>query len=218
MLFNLISIPFEKVDGKGLSLNDLVFSEGKAGKKSAADQIYLWVTNDYEKYYHASDGWKTMGTDATPFDKNYPNGVPAGTALWYKPAKRAAAGTATCSGAINPDAHTTITINRGKMNFVAMPYPVNLKLDDSNQIDWGGAGKGKKSAADQVYIWVDNDYEKYYLSSDGWKSMDVDGAMFAAKHPDGIAVGEGFWLVTKTKTGSETYDITFYSPVNSDKE
>ena len=225
-LYSMMALPFEKVDGKGLSLNDLQFSNGKSGRSTAADHIKLWVmmpsgSFDYEDWYNAggTTGWKATSGGAS-FDEAYSDGLPAGTVFWYIATKRADAGNVTVSGAVVSDESVTKTITRGQYNFVSYPYPVALKLNDKTQVDWGNAASGRSTAADHIKLWVYNestgayDYEDWYnAGATGWKATS-GGATFESKHPNGVVVGTGFWYSAYNKAGlSETFDITFKSPL-----
>lgn len=228
-LYNMMSIPFEKVDGKGVSLNDLQFSDATAGRATSADQIKLWVVQengsyDYETWYYqsAKNGWLLSGGKTTDtFDSKYPNGLPAGTTFWYKSAQRAVAGTLTTSGAVAADESVTVTIKRDSYNFVGYPYPVALNLNDANMVNWGDAVSGRATSADQIKLWLPKDdgsydYETWYYQSakNGWllsggKATDT----FQSVHPEGVKVGTGFWYKAAAKSGSETFDVTFISPL-----
>ena len=222
-MFNMMSIPFEGCDGKGISLNDLNFSNGSASSRPAnADTIMLWVVQpngeyDYEAWTHKTTGWMSSA-DGTSFDSKYPNGLPAGTTFWYKAAKRADAGSLTTSGAIVSDASVVKTIKRNSYNFVGYPYPVAFKLNDTTQVDWGEAATSSRPAqADTIMLWVlqdsgTYDYEAYTKKSAGWTSQS-NGNLFEVNHKDGVTVGTGFWYKATTKSGSDNFDVTFKSPL-----
>ena len=225
-LYNLLSLPFEAVDGKGISLDDINFSNGSVSARAAnADTIMLWVDKgegvfDYENWTHKSTGWIKVGT-SDGFADCYPDGLPVGTAFWYKAAKRAVAGTATVSGAVCPDDYVEMEIIRDQYNFVSFPYPTALKLNDANQVDWGDASTSARAAqADTIMLWVKKgngqyDYENFTKKSAGWTCV-ATGNLFEDEYPDGVAVGTGFWYKPYNKAGaSATFKVKFTSPLAS---
>ena len=222
---NMMAIPFSAVDGKGISLNDLVFSNPKASSRATqADQILLWVYSDksqkyeYEYWYRKSTGWFAVSGGAD-FDVAYPNGLPAGTTFWYNAYKKTGAETLTTSGAVCEDQQVVRNVLRDSLNFVSFPYPVALKLNDKTQADWGTAvASSRATQADQIMLWVYNaqtdkyEYEYYYLKSSGWTAVS-GGNAFEINHPNGVTVGTGFWYKAYKKSGSTDFDITFKSPL-----
>ena len=231
-MFNMMSIPFEGVDGKGISLNAIQFSNLTPNARAAnADQISLWAlrpdgTYNYESWYAKTvsgvTGWYALNGGAA-FDTVYPNGLPAGTTFWYKPVKKSTgAGAMTASGAVVGDETVTKTIKRDSFNFVGSPYPVALNLNDLNMVDWGEAVANARAAnADQIQLWIKQqdgsfNYESWYIKSvsgiKGWYALN-GGAKFEDVHPKGVIVGTGFWYKAKAKSGSESFDITFKSPL-----
>lgn len=234
-LYNMLSIPFTAVDGKGISLDDLVFSNGKSASMSgSADQIKLWVLDEngvytYQDWYHSTSGWKGLSDSIKGLTcaQVYPNGLEAGTVFWYVATKRAVAGTYTTSGAVDSEVSVTRTIKRDSYNFVSYPYPTPLKLNDSNSVDWGAAAKSSMSgSADKIYLWVYDEasgeytYEIWYVKSSGWVGLSdaVKNKTFEDVYPNGVKVGTGFWYVAKSKSGSESFDITFKSPLEKSAE
>ena len=226
-MFNLMAIPFENTNGKGVSLNDLKFSNPTANARFAnADQIQLWVKNEstgvygYEIWFLKSTGWFAVSGGAS-FDETYKDGLPAGTAFWYRSAKKTGgvAGNLTSAGAVVGDDIVKRTIVRDDFNFVSYPYPVPLMLNDAEMVDWGECVANARFAnADQIQLWVKNEatgvyvYEIYYKTSSGWKAVS-GGNLFEVNHPNGVSVGTGFWYKAKAKSGSESFDITFKSPL-----
>ena len=231
-MYSMLAIPFEGVDGKGISLNSLNFSNPtKNNSSTKADRIMLWVKDekgiyDYETFYLTkSSGWRNAET-MEYVDDEYQNGLPAGTTFWYvSPAKATAAGTMTTSGAVMGDSYDVKTISRGQYNFVSFPYPVGLKLNDSTMVNWGNAVKNNGSTkADMIMLWLYNeeskefDYVTYYLTkSNGWRNA-TTLEYFQNEHPNGVTVGTGFWYNAQPSTDSDTFDITFYSPLEKAAE
>ena len=228
--YSLLALPFEKVDGKGLSLNDLNFSTFKAAISLAnADQILLWVldpetkTYDYETWFRKSAGWYSAKSTSTTFDSVYQDGLPSGTVYWFAPYPGKVAPDVTTSGAVPSDTQVVKTLYRDQYNFVSYPYPCPLQLNNAEQVDWGNCTSAISLAnADQIMIWVylesseEYDYETYFKKSGGWYSAKSTSKKFEEIHPEGVKVGTGFWYKPKEKAGlSETFDITFKSPIVS---
>ena len=234
-LYSALSIPFTGVDGKGISLHDLVFSKAKKGITTAqADSIKLWVYQedlqryDYLTYFlNNSSKWKCtkagMGAD---FDVDFEDGLPAGTAFWYFSAKKADAGTCTVSGAVDSDDFVKFTVVRDQYNFFSYPYPVAFKPWDSKMVNWGEAKSGITSAqADNIKLWVyQEDLKRYdyltyfYNSAKKWKCTNSKYSTIDVDFPNGLPVGIGFWYLATKKSGSTEFDVTFYSPLAKTEE
>ena len=223
VMYSLLAFPFDSVDGKGLTFDDLTFSNPSTGRASKADHIKLWVMQDngiydYEEWYNTGNGWKCG--DGSEFADKHPNGLPVGTTFWYKSAMKVTASTVTTSGAVSSDEYVKREIIRGQYNFISYPYPTPLKLDNQDQVDWGDSLTGRASRADHIKIWVRQangvyDYDECYNTGSGWKC--ADGTMFAEKYPNGITVGTGFWYKAATAEGaSESFEITFKSPLSAE--
>ena len=225
MKFSMLAVPFESTNDDGYKLNECLAGINLTGTEEAstADQIQFWnaASGTYENwfYYDAGDewtGWWDVITGNSLFEDVYPNGLPAGTAFWYKSAATAANnGTATVSGQV-PDAATVdFEILRGKFNMVASAYPVALKLNDANQVVWTGAtGSEEASTSDQIQIWdaTTGTYENwfYYDAGDewtGWWDVITGNSLFEDVYPNGLAIGKPFWYKAYAGTGS--FDITF---------
>ena len=237
-LYSLMAFPFEAVGEKPASLNDLNFSNPSIDDRAnRADQIKLWVpmkngkfdptgegAYNYETFYHSEDGWRAVSGD-TPFDEAHPEGITAGSTFWYYSQKKVSAGTLTTSGAVCSDVMVKRTVRREEYNFVSFPYPVNLKLDDVNLVDWGDASvDDRANRADQIKLWVKSEgateynYVTFYYSEDGWRAVSGD-TPFAEAYPNGITVGRGFWYKPYYKSGmSAEFDITFKSPISKTAE
>lgn len=235
MRYSMLSIPFVAVDGKNLSLNDLVFaSPTKNNQKARADQIKLWVwkdaknTYDYETWFIKTDGkWYNFDTPTLGFDdpSAHPDGLPPGTTFWYNSQKRATAGSLTSSGAVlDEDFVFTVIRPEPTYSFVGYPFPTALKLNDKTQVDWGAAvANNQKARADQIKLWVKQesggyDYVTYYLSTSGWKAWNSPNNLFEVDFPNGLPVGTGFWYNAQKKTGSTEFDVTFKSPIAKSAE
>ena len=223
--FNMVCVPFEGTDGDGFKLNQCLAGVNLIGSDDAStsDLIQIWdaTLGGYENwfYYDVGDEWTGWWDELTAlslFEDVYPNGLPAGSAFWYK--SNAAAtqnGTATLSGQVLDTATATFEVLRGKFNMVADAYPVALKLNDSNQVAWTGAtGSDDASTSDLIQIWdaTLGGYENwfYYDVGDewtGWWDELTALSLFEDVYPDGLAVGKPFWY--KAYAGSGTFDITF---------
>lgn len=89
--FNLFGSPFPV----GLQLNNaaqISWANATGSDRTAkADQVWIWnpLTSDYEKWYlyadstHKWDGWWDVLTQTKKFEDVHPNGLSAGTPMWY---------------------------------------------------------------------------------------------------------------------------------------
>ena len=223
--FNMVSVPFESTNGDGFKINECLSGVNLTGTASAttSDLIQIWdaATGAYENwyYYFANDeytGWWDEATAMKMFEDQYPNGLPAGTAFWYKSAAGAAqTGTATLSGQVPDAASVDLEILKGKFNMVAYPYPVAFKLNDTTKVSWANAtGTASSTTSDLIQIWdaATGSYENwyYYFANDeytGWWDEATAMKMFEDVYPNGLAVGKPFWYKAAGTTG--TFDITF---------
>ena len=223
--FNMVSVPFEGTDGDGFKLDFCLSGVDLTGTAdySTADQIQFWdaATGAYENwyYYEAGDaytGWWDVNTQMKMFEDQYPNGLPAGSAFWYKSAAGASKnGTVVVAGQVPNAASVDVEILNGKFNMVAYPYPVAFKLNDSKQVSWATAnGTADYSTADQIQIWdaATGAYENwyYYEAGDaytGWWDVNTQMKMFEDVYSTGLPVGKPFWYKAAAGTGS--FDITF---------
>ena len=222
--FNMVSVPFEGTDGDGFKLDQCLSGVDLTGTDSptTADQIQFWdaATGSYDNwyFYDAGDeytGWWDVGTQTKMFETDYPNGLPAGSAFWYKSAAAAAKnGSVVVAGQVPTAASVDFEILNGKFNMVAYPYPMAFKLNDTTKVSWAKAnGTDSPTTADQIQIWdaatgsYDNWY--YYDAGDdytGWWDVGTQTKMFEADYPNGLPVGKPFWYKA---AGTGTFDITF---------
>ena len=228
----LMSIPFTRVDGKGISLNDLVISNFKKSPSPAsADQIWLWVDKGdgvwgYEEWFLNNNAkWMRTTSVSTSFDSEYKDGLPSGTAFWYRSYKDNNPRTLTTSGAVDSDVKVEPTIICNEYNFVSFPYPVALKLNDETMADWSNSKKSPSPAsADQIMLWVDKGggvwgYEEWFLNnSRKWMRTTSVSTSFESVHPNGVVVGTGFWYLARSQTGKTSFTITFKSPLEKTAE
>ena len=222
--FNMVSVPFEGTDGKGFKLNECLSGVNLTGTgdSATADQIQIWdaATGAYENwyYYNVGDewtGWWDAGTGMSMFEDVYPNGLPAGSAFWYKSAAAATQnGSMTVAGQVLDADAADVEILKGKFNMVAYPWPMGFKLNDANAVSWANAtGTGDSATADQIQIWdaatgaYDNWY--YYNVGDewtGWWDAGTGMSMFEDVYPNGLAAGKPFWYKA---VGTGTFDLAF---------
>ena len=239
--YNMMSVPFESVDGKGISLNAINFAGRTIAMSSAAaDQVLFWKSDiqNYEKYYYYGypgyeeqlpPEWKTI-VGNNSFDTVHPEGIAPGTVFWYYSAKTAANQAMTSSGAVPDESYQTFTITHkvgeNTYYFVANPYPANANLAyKDGDVDWGKATYAMSSAAaDQMLIWdaSKQNYEKYYFYGypgyeaqlpPEWKTI-VGNISFSVNYPNGLPAGIGFWYYAYQATGSAVEQtIKFNSPL-----
>ena len=223
--FNMVSVPFEGTDGKGFKLNQCLSGVDLTGTDSptTADLIQIWdaASGTYEDwyYYEAGDewtGWWDAMTATKMFEDQYSNGLPAGTAFWYKSAAAAAKnGSVVVAGQVPTAASVDFEVLKGKFNMIAYPYPVAFKLNDSNQVSWANAhGTDSPTTSDLIQIWdaASGTYEDwyYYEAGDewtGWWDAMTATKLFEDVYSTGIPIGKPFWY--KAAAGTGTFDITF---------
>ena len=223
--FNMVSVPFEGTDGKGFKLNQCLSGVDLTGtdNPATADLIQIWdpATGAYESwyYYEAGDewtGWWDFITATKLFEDVYPNGLPAGSAFWYKSAASAAKnGSVVVAGQVPTAASVDVEVLKGKFNMVAYPYPVAFKLNDTTKVSWANAhGTADPSTADLIQIWdaATGAYENwyYYEAGDewtGWWDFITATKLFEDVYPNGLPVGKPFWYKAAAGTGS--FDVTF---------
>ena len=232
--YTILGIPFRSIENGGnWSLQDLTLSKMTAyGTSGKADQIWLWVADDkgnwnYEEYYfYKKSGqpntWVLADGSKTPFDEVHPEGLIPGSAFWYVAYNGDDERSITNSGEVG-NADRDIVIARGEYQFVACPFPIQLKLNDATQFDssectaYGTSGK-----SDMIWLWIntgDNkwNYEEYYLykksgQPNRWVLADGTKTPFEEVHPNGVPVGSGFWFKSYANDG-EDYKITFKTPI-----
>ena len=231
--FNMLGGAFNGVGKAGYSLNrDFKGENLTAGTDLfTADTILIHdaATGVYTTYYlYEYDptypdypaGWYNAITEA-PFDTDYPDGLPAGTAFWYVAKSTTVNASVTFSGDVPMDASYTKDLVRGKFNMVASPYPVSLNLNDAEQVTLTGATAGADLfTADTIAIHdaATGGYTTYYLYAydptypdypAGWYNA-ITEAPFNTDYPDGLPAGTPFWYVALAGTGD--FNITFHKP------
>ena len=241
--YNMMSVPFEAVDGSGVSLNAINFAGATYQLTSASSDIVMfWKPDvqDYEQFYfygypgyeaQLPPEWKTV-VGNNGFDTVHPEGIAPGTVFWYYSFKTAKAvdQVMTTSGAVPAESYQTFTITHrvGKNTyyFIANPYPSNANLAyKDGDVDWGKASYALNSAtSDIMMIWdaTKQDYVQYYFYGypgyeaqlpPEWKSV-VGNRSFSADYPNGLPAGTGFWYYAYQATGSAVEQtIKFNSPL-----
>ena len=222
--FNMVSVPFEGTDGQGFKLNECISGENLVGtaSSSTADRIQIWdaATGAYENWYFYDNndeytGWWDEGTGLILFEDSYPNGLPAGSAFWYKSAAGASAnGSVTVSGQVPEAEAVDVEILKGKFNMVAYPWPMGFKLNDAKAVSWANAtGSASSADADKIQIWdaATGAYENwyYYFNNDeytGWWDEGTGLILFEDTYPNGLAAGKPFWYKA---VGTGTFEINF---------
>ena len=223
--FNMVSVPFEGTDGNGFKINDCLSGLNLVGTDSAftADQIQIWdaATGAYDNWYYYNNndqytGWWDVKTGEKLFESVYPNGLPAGSAFWYKSAAAATQnGSVTVADQVPEAEAVDVEILKGKFNMVAYPWPMGFKLNDANAVSWAGAtGTDSAFTADQIQIWdaATGAYENwyYYNNNDqytGWWDVKTGEKLFESVYPNGLPAGKPFWY--KAAAGEGSFEINF---------
>ena len=234
--FNMIAIPFNAVDGKGIDLNgtDITIANHSVNDdytEDSTDLIQVWRPdlNGYDDFYFYSDEGKWCSADGndTPFIEcdGYENGLPAGATAWYqasKNAERAGALTITVSGAIEEDADVC-TLAGDNFNMVANPYPVAIDLNNSAQVVIANHSVNDdytEDSTDLIQVWRPdlNGYDDFYFYSDEgkWCSADGNDTPFIEcdGYEDGLPAGTAFWYqASKNAERAGALTITFINPL-----
>ena len=229
--YNTSAGVFQKIDGTGFKLNEDMTVDGVKGgdNLAVADQIQFWTFTDagigtYEDYYYYDDGseagWSKVGDGDPYFEDVHPEGLQAGTGFWYLATKDERIRKITFAGGVNMAAYIDKEIVGGKYSFFGNPYPINLMLNDADQVKWEGVKGGDNLAvADQIQLWTFTDagigtYEDYYYYDDGseagWSKVGDGDPYFEDVHPEGLAVGTPFWYLAKEGSGKYA---RFFSPI-----
>ena len=239
-MYSMMTMPFEAVDGSGISINDLKFENPTYNyQKAQADQILIWLPDQqtYKTYWfygvkgqekYVTPEWKNWIGDV-PFSKDYKDGLPAGTVFWYLSLANAASMSMTISGAVPSDPHIDFEIARGttvdNYYFIANPYPTALKLNPADeQVEWGDANYNyQKAQADQILIWLPDQqtYKTYWFYgvkgqekyvTPEWKNW-VGDVLFSKDYKDGLPAGTGFWYLSLKGTAAATQTVRINNPV-----
>jgi hypothetical protein len=225
--YNMIGGNFTAIGTDGFCLNsDFTGANLTAGGgvlDSDTILIYDANTSGYTTYYlYEGDpdyqaGWYNAGSDEL-FETDYPNGLPAGSAFWYRAKAETTDAKVVFSGEVPTDASYTRGLVRGKFNMVMSPYPVALDLNDAAQVTLVGATAGGGVLdSDTILIYDANTsgYTTYYLYEGdpdyqaGWYNAGSD-ELFETDYPDGLPAGTPFWYRAKAGTGD--FSITFLKP------
>ena len=240
--YNMMSVPFEAVDGKGISLSDINFANHTVSLSPAdSDNVMFWKPDiqDYEKYYFFGyAGWEDEippiwqnANDDSPFDTDHPEGIAPGTVFWYYSFKTesAVSQSMTVSGAVAAEPYQTFTVNhkvgKNAYYFIANPYPANIDISwNGGEVVWGSAVPSLSPAdSDNILIWdaSKQDYVKYYLFGyAGWEEEIApiwqnsnDDTPFEEEFKNGLPAGTGFWYYAYQTETAQTQTIRFNSPL-----
>ena len=206
--YNMIAVPFNPVNGTGFMFDgDVLFENVVEGEDFAdGDNILIWnaETSGYTfHYYYVGEGW-TDDSGNGYFADDYPNGLPAGSAMWYLAANNDKQVKITFAGAVESDADVTYTLIKGKYNMIANPYPVSFDPNEASQVEWSGVVEGEDFAdTDNILVWnpQTSGYTfHYYYAGEGWTD-DSGNGYFADDYPNGLPAGSAMWYLATPGDG-----------------
>ena len=233
----MLNVPFvNPTDANaGLQLNKDITVENvtaSAGPASA-DQIWVWVpsANAYDQFFYYpgygieySAGWCDMNDAFQDYIENrpgYENGLPLGTAIYYK-AKNGEGKVITGSGAIESKDEVELTLAGNNFTMIGNPYPTSLQLNGDKFVAQNATGNVNLFEADQIWVWDPsaNAYDQFFYYpgygteySAGWCDMNDAFQDYIENRPgyeNGIASGTAMYY--KAKTG-DNKSVVFTSPL-----
>ncbi len=153
-----------------------------------ADQLWVWLNGNYQKFFlwnHAvinssnngkwinSGNMTAWGGGASGAVSTYP--IPAGAALWLKRKTFASERSFTTAGEVVSDASINQTLAVG-FNFIGSCFSADWALNDAvYPINWlaaGATGANLAANADQLWVWLDGNYQKFFL----WKHAVINSS------------------------------------------
>ena len=231
--YNMMSVPFEAVDGKGVSLNEINFANATyTTAAGSSDIVMFWKpeAQTYEQYYYYGvkgyetqlpPTWRLIGASAAEasYDYQHPEGMEPGTVFWYQSFKTASAvnQSMTSAGAVASDPYETFTITHkvGKNTyyFISNPYPSELDVTwDGGQVVWSTDATYSTAAgsADIIMVWdaeVQNYVQYYFYGVKGYESqLKPAWRLVGGTQSDvltSIPAGTGFWYYAYQATGAD---------------
>lgn len=222
----MLYVPFVHVnnDGKGLQLNQDISCTGLTGGEAAqaSDRIWIWNPNDsaYDRFFYYDDGTEAGWVDDRDAEyieniKGWENGIPQGTALFFK--SKGAAKTLTGAGAIETKPEVEWFLADNNFTMIANPYPTATQLNSTKFNVTNLTGGDNCEVADRIWIWNPNDsaYDRFFYYDDGTEAGWVDDrdAEYIENiegWENGIPAGQGFYFKAKG-TGKS---VIFGSPLN----
>lgn len=258
--YNMVAVPFTGI-GSGFNLNkDFAIANGThAANILDADTVMIWDptagdgVGTYESWfcwngediaegdsYPEYDGCWVSEFDYWIFfddDDQHPDGLEAGSTFWLWLYNKDGAHSTSTSGAVLDAASKDVEYYFDKYNMVTDPFPVALKLNDpevvqfntpvkaANVMDadnimiWDPTAGGGIGTYENWFCWDGNDiaegdeypeYDGCWVSEfDYWVFFDDDD-----QHPDGLDVGTAFWYLARGTYDPENKgSITFFGPL-----
>ena len=232
--YNLMAVPFEAVDGKGISLNAINFANPTYTlQPGTSDLVMFWKPEiqNYEQYfYYGFKGqeqalpphWRLIGAPKGEenYDYQHPEGIEPGTVFWYLSFHTTAAvnQSMTSSGAVASEPYQTIEITHknGKdaYYFVSNPYPADLDITwNGGDVIWStdATYSLQPGTSDIIMVWdaEKQNYDQYFFY--GFKSQEValppTWRLVGGTASDvltSIPAGTGFWYLAFKATGADT--------------
>ena len=224
--FTMVYVPFVHVnnDGKGLQLNQDISVENLTGGESelAADRIWIWnpTRSSYDQFFYYDDGTEAGWCDDANIEyieniEGWENGIPQGTALFFK--SKGTAKALTGAGAIESQPEVELVLADNNFTMIANPYPVATQLNSTKFKVANLTGGESELAADRIWIWNPNrsSYDQFFYYDDGTEAGWCDDANIEyieniAGWENGIPAGQGLYFKAKG-TGKS---VIFGSPLD----
>ena len=223
--FNMIAIPFTTVTGENIDLNDgsVVFENLIEGEYAGADCDYIEIWNPANDgytfhFYYPGEGWTDESGNGY-FSDDYPEGLPAGAAMWLDAynGEREGQLKVTFSGAVEASESVSYELVGNNFNMLANPYPVAWN-PNNDSITWTGVIEGEYAGADCDYIEVWNPandgYTFHFLyPGEGWTDESGNG-YFEDDYPEGLPAGTPVWFDAFDGEREAKLSVTFSSPIS----
>ena len=224
--FTMLYVPFVHVnnDGKGLQLNQDISCTGLTGGEDAqvADRIWVWNSDRsaYDRFYYYDDGAEAGWVDDANAEyieniEGWENGIPQGTALFFK--SKGTAKSLTGAGAIETEPEVELVLADNNFTMIANPYPVATQLNSNKFKVENVVGGEDAQVSDRIWIWNPSRsaYDRFYYYDDGAEQGWVDDANAEYIEniegwENGIPAGQGLYFKAKG-TGKS---VIFGSPLN----
>ena len=222
----MVYVPFVHVnnDGKGLQLNQDISVANLTGGDNCevADRIWIWnpSRSSYDQFFYYDDGTEAGWVDDANAEyietiEGWENGIPQGTALFFK--SKGAAKTLTGAGAIETKPEVEWFLADNNFTMIANPYPVATQLNSTKFKVSNLTGGDNCEVADRIWIWNPNrsSYDQFFYYDDGTEAGWVDDANAEYIETiegweNGIPAGQGMYFKAKG-TGKS---VIFGSPLN----
>ena len=177
------------------------------GANALTDQIHVWTGTNWKKYYNRKNvGW--VAVDQTDLSVETTDTVKVGDGVFFKRPGSAAANLTLAGEVVVNDASSSIEVGKGKMVFIAYPWPTDLSIATFHEnVDVPKSGTGANALTDQVHVWTGTNWKKYFHSKSLGGYVAADKATELTT--DKISAGTCFFF---KRPGSAVATLTFAKP------